>query len=60
MHHVYMHEHTCTYIHIHSGIPVGLYLTSTPEACCTIAQNCKANIVVVENESQLQKILQVH
>ena len=53
--HTHPHPHTLT----HSGTPVGLYLTSTPEACCTIAQNCKANIIIVENESQLNKILQV-
>ena len=42
-----------------SGLPVGLYLTNTPEACCFIADSCKANIIVVENDDHLQKILQV-
>ena len=53
------HTHTHTLTHTHSGVSVGLYLTSSPEACYTIAESSKANIVVVENDSQLQKILQV-
>ena len=28
-------------------------------ACCFIADSCKANIIVVENDDHLQKILQV-
>jgi long-chain-fatty-acid--CoA ligase ACSBG len=41
------------------GIPVGLYLTNTAEACCYIADSNKANIIVVDNDSQLQKIMQI-
>ncbi|XP_019857705.1 PREDICTED: long-chain-fatty-acid--CoA ligase ACSBG2-like [Amphimedon queenslandica] len=41
------------------GLPVGLYLTNTPEACCFIADSCKANIIVLENDAHLQKILQI-
>ena len=42
-----------------SGVSVGMYLTSSTEACYTIARDSKANIIVVENDSQMQKILQV-
>lgn len=42
-----------------SGFGVGIYTTNSPEACQYVAENCKANIIVVENHKQLQKILQV-
>lgn len=42
-----------------SGFAVGIYTTNSPEACQYVADNCKANIIVVENHKQLQKILQV-
>lgn len=42
-----------------SGFAVGIYTTNSPEACQYVAENCKANIIVVENHKQLQKILQV-
>lgn len=42
-----------------SGFAVGIYTTNSPEACQYVADNCKANILVVENHKQLQKILQV-
>lgn len=41
------------------GFAVGIYTTNSPEACQYVADNCKANILVVENHKQLQKILQV-
>lgn len=37
----------------------GIYTTNGPEACHYIIEDCKANIVVVENQKQLDKILQV-
>lgn len=42
-----------------SGFAVGIYTTNSPEACQYVADNSKANIIVVENHKQLQKILQV-
>lgn len=42
-----------------SGFAVGIYTTNSPDACQYVAENCKANIIVVENHKQLQKILQV-
>uniref|UniRef100_A0A8C6WZC9 Long-chain-fatty-acid--CoA ligase ACSBG2 n=1 Tax=Neogobius melanostomus TaxID=47308 RepID=A0A8C6WZC9_9GOBI len=41
------------------GFAVGIYTTNSPDACLYVADNCKANIIVVENHKQLQKILQV-
>lgn len=38
---------------------MGIYTTNSPDACQYVLENCKANIVVVENNKQLQKILQV-
>ncbi|XP_065601909.1 long-chain-fatty-acid--CoA ligase ACSBG2 isoform X2 [Cyrtonyx montezumae] len=40
------------------GLAVGIYTTNSPEACHYVAENCSANILVVENHAQLQKILQ--
>ncbi|XP_066552041.1 long-chain-fatty-acid--CoA ligase ACSBG2 isoform X2 [Amia ocellicauda] len=41
------------------GFAVGIYTTNSPEACQYVADNCKANILVVENHKQLLKILQI-
>ncbi|XP_066512539.1 long-chain-fatty-acid--CoA ligase ACSBG2-like [Hoplias malabaricus] len=41
------------------GLSTGIYTTNSPEACQHVAHNSKANIVVVENNKQLAKILQV-
>ena len=49
----------CT-ISLCSGLSTGIYTTNSPEACYYILENCKANIVVVENQKQLDKILEVH
>lgn len=37
----------------------GIYATNTPDACQYVASDSKANIIVVENQKQLDKILQV-
>lgn len=44
---------------ISRGLATGIYTTNSPEACMYVAANCEANIVVVENQAQLSKILQV-
>eukprot|EP00096_Caligus_rogercresseyi_P013590 TRINITY_DN6222_c0_g1_i1.p1 TRINITY_DN6222_c0_g1~~TRINITY_DN6222_c0_g1_i1.p1 ORF type:complete len:650 (-),score=139.39 TRINITY_DN6222_c0_g1_i1:110-2059(-) len=41
------------------GIPVGIYPTSSPDACQYVAAHCRANVIFVENEEQLKKILAV-
>ncbi|TDH13304.1 hypothetical protein EPR50_G00053670 [Perca flavescens] len=41
------------------GLGTGIYTTNTPEACQYVAASSEANILVVENQKQLEKILQV-
>ncbi|XP_044051319.1 long-chain-fatty-acid--CoA ligase ACSBG2-like isoform X2 [Siniperca chuatsi] len=41
------------------GLATGIYATNSPEACQYVAANCEANILVVEDQKQLNKILQV-
>uniref|UniRef100_A0A673LR38 long-chain-fatty-acid--CoA ligase n=1 Tax=Sinocyclocheilus rhinocerous TaxID=307959 RepID=A0A673LR38_9TELE len=41
------------------GLATGVYTTNSPEACQYVADNCEANVLVVENNKQLIKILQV-
>ncbi|CAG9820082.1 unnamed protein product [Phaedon cochleariae] len=41
------------------GIAVGVYTTNSPEACFYCAENSNANIIVVEDDKQLQKILEI-
>jgi len=46
-------------MNVYRGLPTGIYATSSPEECHFVADNCEANIIVVENEEQLNKILKV-
>lgn len=41
------------------GLAAGIYTTNSPEACQYVAASCEANVLVVENQKQLDKILQV-
>ncbi|XP_060702105.1 long-chain-fatty-acid--CoA ligase ACSBG2 isoform X1 [Hemiscyllium ocellatum] len=41
------------------GLAVGIYTTNSPEACQYVASDSEANVLVVENNKQLQKILQI-
>ncbi|KAM4040020.1 long-chain-fatty-acid--CoA ligase ACSBG1 isoform 2-T2 [Anomaloglossus baeobatrachus] len=41
------------------GITTGIYTTNSPEACHYVANDCRANVIVVENHKQLEKILQI-
>nr|XP_006627278.1 PREDICTED: long-chain-fatty-acid--CoA ligase ACSBG2-like isoform X1 [Lepisosteus oculatus]XP_015195068.1 PREDICTED: long-chain-fatty-acid--CoA ligase ACSBG2-like isoform X1 [Lepisosteus oculatus]XP_015195074.1 PREDICTED: long-chain-fatty-acid--CoA ligase ACSBG2-like isoform X1 [Lepisosteus oculatus]XP_015195078.1 PREDICTED: long-chain-fatty-acid--CoA ligase ACSBG2-like isoform X1 [Lepisosteus oculatus] len=41
------------------GLAAGIYTTNSPEACQYVAHNCEANVLVVENRKQLEKILKV-
>ncbi|XP_064013430.1 long-chain-fatty-acid--CoA ligase ACSBG1 isoform X3 [Pogoniulus pusillus] len=41
------------------GIVTGIYTTNSPEACYDIAHDSKTNIMVVENQKQLDKIMQM-
>lgn len=37
----------------------GIYTTNSPDACLYVANDSRANVIVVENQKQLDKILQV-
>ncbi|XP_035699558.1 long-chain-fatty-acid--CoA ligase ACSBG2-like isoform X1 [Branchiostoma floridae] len=41
------------------GFGVGIYTTNNAEACRYVADSCEANVIVVENNVQLQKILKI-
>ncbi|XP_036383253.1 long-chain-fatty-acid--CoA ligase ACSBG2-like [Megalops cyprinoides] len=41
------------------GLATGIYATNSSEACQYVANNCEANILVVENHKQLIKILKI-
>uniref|UniRef100_A0A3Q3XJA5 long-chain-fatty-acid--CoA ligase n=1 Tax=Mola mola TaxID=94237 RepID=A0A3Q3XJA5_MOLML len=41
------------------GLATGIYATNSPEACQYVAANSEANILVVEDQKQLDKILKV-
>jgi long-subunit acyl-CoA synthetase (AMP-forming) len=41
------------------GLPAGIYTTSSPEQCHYIAEHAECNVVVVENEAQLAKLLSI-
>lgn len=41
------------------GFAVGIYATNNPEACKYVAQSSRCNVIVVENNQQLKKILEV-
>ncbi|XP_059490029.1 long-chain-fatty-acid--CoA ligase ACSBG2 [Neocloeon triangulifer] len=41
------------------GFAAGIYTTNSAEACLYCAENSRANIIVVEDDKQLKKILQV-
>lgn len=41
------------------GLAAGIYTTNSPEACQYVAANCEANVLVVENQKQLEKILKI-
>ena len=45
--------------HLCRGLATGIYTTNSPEACQYVAEKCRASVIVVENNQQLQKILQV-
>ena len=46
-------------IPLFSGFAAGLYTTNTPEACEHCAVNCEAQIFVVEDHKQLEKIIKI-
>ena len=49
----------CYSIDARSGLSAGMYVTNVPEACWYVLNDCEANVVIVENQKQLDKTLQV-
>ena len=54
----------CTHAHAHvfsfpRGLCVGIYATNSADACQYVITNAKVNVLLVENDLQLQKILSV-
>jgi long-chain-fatty-acid--CoA ligase ACSBG len=45
--------------HVYSGYGTGIYMTNSPDACHHIADNARCNIIVVDDDEQLQKILSI-
>ncbi|XP_023589032.1 long-chain-fatty-acid--CoA ligase ACSBG2 [Trichechus manatus latirostris] len=41
------------------GLCVGIYATNSPEACQYVIDHAKVNVLLVENDQQLQKILSI-
>lgn len=41
------------------GFAAGIYTTNSAEACYHVASNSRANIIVVQDAKQLQKILEI-
>ncbi len=52
-------QHVVSFISICSALPAGIYTTNNAEACHFVANDCKANVIVVENKTQLDKIMAV-
>ena len=42
-----------------SGLSTGIYSTNSPDACWYVAHSAECNVVVVDSDKQLQKILKV-
>ena len=49
--------YVCICIYVYRGRPTGIYTSSKPEACHFVANSSRANIIVVENVKQREKIL---
>jgi len=46
-------------LYVHRGFAAGVYTTNSPEACHYVLESAGCQIVVVENDTQLKKILQI-
>ena len=61
---MYMYMYTIIYLFFvfllfSRGVNVGIYTTNKPDVCRYIIEDSRADIVVVEDDKQLQKILSV-
>ncbi|KAJ8955436.1 hypothetical protein NQ318_003535 [Aromia moschata] len=50
-------RHSVCILGFNRGIAVGIYTTNSPEACLYCIENSDADIIVVEDDVQLQKVL---
>ena len=56
---MYVCVYVCVYVcHVHRGLPTGIFTPNNPEVCHFLADSSQANIIVVENEKEREKILQ--
>jgi len=44
---------------VSSGLATGIYTTNSPDACWYVANSAECNVIVVDSDKQLQKILKV-
>ena len=49
----------CLLLSLFRGLSCGVYATNSADVCQYIADDCQANIAVVEDQKQLDKFLQV-
>lgn len=55
----FIHNSYYTKYFVNRGFAAGIYTTNSPEACLHCLKTSFANIVVVENDMQYQKILKI-
>ena len=61
---MYVCMYVCTYVcmyvcmYVYRGRPTGIYTANNPEACHFLANSSQANIIVVEDAKQRDKVLQ--
>ena len=55
---VCMCVYMCVCMHVYRGLPTGIFTSNNSEVCHFLANSSQANIIVVENEKQREKILQ--
>lgn len=44
---------------MHSGLVAGVYTTNSPDACYHVLESSRANIVVVDDTKQMDKIKEI-
>jgi hypothetical protein len=47
------------FVTLDSGMSTGIYTTNSPDACHYVASHARCNVIVVEDDKQLQKILSI-
>jgi long-chain-fatty-acid--CoA ligase ACSBG len=44
---------------LYRGLSTGIYATNSPDACQYVASHARCNVIVVDDDKQLQKILSI-